>query len=477
MLDIIKPEQYTPIKDLNKSIAGEKVCIRARIHNTRSSSKKSCFLLLRQGFYFVQATIFSNEQISTDMVKYASKATKESIVEVFGIVTAVDTEITSATQKDIELSVTHIYTLSEAQSQLPLLVEDAMESDYTAKVKQEQSGKVVNVPNQEVRLDHRVLDTRAPAHIGIFRIQSAVGQFFREFLTQQGFIEIHTPKLIGAASEGGADVFQVKYFGGNAYLAQSPQLYKQMSVVADLMKVFEIGPVFRAENSNTHRHLTEFVGLDLEMTIARHYYEVLDVLNDMFVYIFDNLKTKCARELEAIQQQYPFEPIQYEGNTGKKNLRISYPDAIKYLREDGVEIGDLDDINTENEKRLGRVVKQKFGTDFFMLDRFPMNARPFYTMPCKDDSNYSNSYDLFLRGEEIASGAQRIHDPELLMQIAKQKKVDTTPIQAYVDSFKYGSYPHGGAGIGLERVVMLYLGIGNVRKVSQYPRDPKRLTP
>jgi aspartyl/asparaginyl-tRNA synthetase len=156
---------------------------------------------------------------------------------------------------------------------------------------------------------------------------------------------------------------------------------------------------------------------------------------------------------------------------------MKYPEAVQLLRENGVEIDDLGDIDTPTEKLLGKLVKQKYNTDLYFLEKYPMSARPFYTMPCPDDPRYSNSYDIFLRGEEISSGAQRIHDPDLLLQKAREKNVDLTPIMAYVDAFKYGAYPHAGCGIGLERIVMLYLGIGNVRKTSMFPPDPKRLTP
>lgn len=392
-------------------------------------------------------------------------------MDVYGTVRTVEQEIQSATQKDVEIAVQRIYTVSEASAPLPLQVEDAARREPAP-------GEESNFDpvGREARLDYRVLDTRVPAHIGIFRLQSAVGQYFREFLLREDFVEIHTPKMIASASEGGADVFEVNYFGGKAYLAQSPQLYKQMAVNADLMRVFEIGPVFRAENSHTHRHMTEFVGLDMEMAFHRHYSEVLDTIDSMFVHIFESIKTRLAKELEVIQQQYPFEPIVYK--TDEPNLRLDYAEALQLLRDDGLKIeDDMHDIDTEEEKRLGRIIKEKYGVDFYCVDKFPMHSRPFYTMENPDNPRYANGFDWFLRGEEISSGAQRIHDSELLVERAKEKGVDLSPLQAYVDAFKYGAYPHAGCGIGLERVVMLYLGIGNVRKTSLFPRLPNRLTP
>ena len=296
---------------------------------------------------------------------------------------------------------------------------------------------------------------------------------FREYLLENEFTEIHTPKMIGCASEGGANVFKLQYFNTNAFLAQSPQLYKQMCICADMERVFEVGPVFRSELSFTHRHLTEFVGLDLEMSFKEHYHEVLDVLEGLFIHIFKGIETKYAKELEVIKTQFPFEPFQYKTPV----LRLKYPEAVALLRENGVEMGELEDLSTPNEKFLGKLVKQKYGTDFYVLDKFPLLVRPFYTMPDPNMKDYANAYDFFIRGEEIMSGAQRIHDVELLEKRAKECGVGYEGIKDYVDAFKYGAPPHGGGGIGLERVVMLYLGLKNIRQTSMYPRDPQRLTP
>lgn len=430
---------------------------------------------------------------------------KESIVDVVGVVTVVKEPVQYCTQKDVELQVEKIFCIVSAIPQLPLLVDDAMlpeeedeggtipltnneltkkpESVSEEKKKEEghqqqqqrHEGETRKAVSRDVRLDYRVLDMRAPANLAIFKIQSGVGYFFREYLTSQNFVEIHTPKLIATASEGGADVFEVKYFQGKAYLAQSPQLYKQMAVQGDLMRVFEIGPVFRAEKAFTHRHMTEFVGCDFEMVIDSHYYEILDVVDALFIHIFDGIQTKFKKELEIISQQYPFQPLIYERH--KKNLRLTYAEAMQLLRDDGVQIGDYEDIGTTLEKQLGKIIKAKYNTEFYIIDKYPLVCRPFYTMPCSQNPRLSNSYDVFLRGEEISSGAQRIHEADLLIQRAKDLNLDLTPIQAYVDCFKYGAFPHGGAGIGLERVVMLFLGLHNIRKTSMFPRDPKRLTP
>jgi aspartyl-tRNA synthetase len=307
------------------------------------------------------------------------------------------------------------------------------------------------------------------------RLSSGVCQLFRDFLLSRDFIEIQSPKLIAGASEGGSSVFKLKYFGDDACLAQSPQLYKQMtSACSDFERVFEIGPVFRAENSNTHRHLCEFHGLDLELVINEHYYEALDIFSDLFVYIFKGLNTRYRSEIEVVRQQYPFVDLLFHD----PSLRITYTEGLELLKKHaGIEITWGDDLSTAQEKALGAIVRERYGTDFFMMDKYPSSLRPFYTMMDPTDPKVSNSYDFFIRGEEILSGAQRIHDPELLVSRIKEMGIPVEPLQAYIDSFRHGALPHAGGGIGLERVVMLFLGLGNIRKASLFVRDPKRLAP
>lgn len=208
-------------------------------------------------------------------------------------------------------------------------------------------------------------------------MESGVCQLFRAFLLKNNFFEIHTPKIISAASEGGANVFEVSYFKRSAYLAQSPQLYKQMAISSDFNRVFTIGAVFRAEDSNTHRHLTEFVGLDLEMAFNYHYHEVLDLLGDMFIYIFKGLEREYAEEIRTVGIQHPAEPFKFL----EPSLVLQFPQAVKMLREVGIQMDDEEDLSTVNEKLLGKLVKEKYDTDFFILDKFPLAVRPFYTMP------------------------------------------------------------------------------------------------
>jgi len=481
---------WTRLAALGPQLSGQRVLVRGRVHAVRGKGK-SAFLILRQQTSTLQVVFFVDDaQVSKGMVKYVCALTKESVLDLEGVVTVPESAITGASCA-VELSATSVRCVSRALPSLPFDLEDASRPDAELL---DAAGAAFPRVGADTRLDNRVLDLRTPANQAIFRLQAAVGLLFRECLNQRGFVEIHTPKLIAGASEGGASVFKLDYMGRPACLAQSPQLYKQvraaarhgphppaaaaphapqMAVEADFERVFEIGPVFRAENSNTHRHLCEFTGLDFEMAINEHYFEVLDVLDALFLHIFDGLVGRFGAELEAVRAQHPFEPLAY----CRPSLRLTFAEGVEMLAAAGVEVDPFGDLSTETERVLGRLVKEKYNTDFYILHRYPTAARPFYTMPCADDPRYTNSYDVFIRGEEIISGAQRVHDPAMLTQRATECGIDVASIAAYIDAFKFGALPHGGAGVGLERVVMLYLASGNIRKTSMFPRDPKRLTP
>ncbi|EDW10397.1 aspartate--tRNA ligase, cytoplasmic [Drosophila mojavensis] len=459
--------EFVTVPELSAHVGKGLVWVRGRVHTTRAKGKQ-CFLILRQQSSTVQCILAVGDIISKQMVKFAGNIPKESIIDIQAKAVAVPTKIESCTEQSLELSVEQIFVISQAKAQLPLQIEDASRPENA----DDAEGLNIRV-NQDTRLDNRVLDLRTPANQAIFRLEAGVCRLFRDILTEKGFTEIHTPKIISAASEGGANVFTVSYFKDSAYLAQSPQLYKQMAIAADFDKVYTVGAVFRAEDSNTHRHLTEFVGLDLEMAFKYHYHEVLHTIGNTFTAIFKGLRDKYSREIEAVGQQYKVEPFKFL----EPPLILQFAEGVAMLREAGIETGDEEDLSTPNEKLLGRLVKAKYDTDFYILDKFPLAIRPFYTMPDPNNPMYSNSYDMFMRGEEILSGAQRIHDPEYLIERAKHHGIDITKIAAYIESFRYGCPPHAGGGIGMERVVMLYLGLDNIRKTSMFPRDPKRLTP
>ncbi|XP_030475496.2 aspartate--tRNA ligase 2, cytoplasmic-like [Syzygium oleosum] len=467
-------EPYTEVGALSEEMKkkASSVLVRGRAQAVRAVGKKMAFVVVREKGFTVQCVVTEQEgSVSRQMVKFVASLNRESIVDVHGTLTVPSSPIKGASQQ-VEIQVNRLYCVSKALPTLPINLEDAARSEAEIE-KALQAGEQLVRVNQDTRLNFRVLDIRTPANQGIFRIQSQVSNIFRQFLLSEGFIEIHTPKLIAGSSEGGSAVFKLDYKGRPACLAQSPQLHKQMSICGDFGRVFEIGPVFRAEDSYTHRHLCEFTGLDVEMEIKKHYFEVMDIVDQLFVTMFDSLNVSCKKELEAVGRQYPFEPLKYL----RKTLRLTFQEGVQMLKDAGVEIDPLGDFSTEVERKLGQLVLEKYGTEFYILHRYPLAVRPFYTMPCYDDPAYSNSFDVFIRGEEIISGAQRVHVPEFLAKRAEACGIDVKTIETYIDSFRYGAPPHGGFGVGLERVIMLFCGLNNIRKTSLFPRDPLRISP
>ncbi|GBE88210.1 Aspartate--tRNA ligase, cytoplasmic [Sparassis crispa] len=299
------------------------------------------------------------------------------------------------------------------------------------------------------RLNNRVVDLRMQTNQAVFKLRHAISHLFHEYLDERGFTEIHSPKLQGTATVSGATVFEVGDFKGMAFLAQWPQLMKQMAIAADFERVYKIGPICRTEDSNTHRHMIEFTGLDLEMAIQEHYHKVMEML--------DRLSSR--REFKW-----------REGPEGM--LRLSFKEAVDLLVEDGVPRDALDDIKCHQiEKRLGRIVRAKYDTDYYIIVKFSMALRPFYIMPDPDDPTLSNSYDFFIRGEEILSGAQRIHDVTLLAEKMRSRGLDPASISYYLYAFKMGCSPNVGGSIGLECMLMLFLRLNNIRCTSLFPRD------
>ncbi|KAK4559204.1 hypothetical protein RGQ29_008449 [Quercus rubra] len=462
---------WTEIGKLAEPLKDQYVLVRGRAQRIRAKGK-TAFVVLRERGFTVQCVLTEQDGVvSRPMLKYAAGLSRESIVDVEGVVSVPGITINSTTQQ-VEIQVRKIFCVNKAMPTLPINVEDAARSDVEIEKALQNGEQLVRV-NQDTRLNYRVLDMRTPANQGIFHIQCEVGNVFRQFLLSKGFVEIHTPKLIAGSSEGGASVFKLDYKGKPACLAQSPQLHKQMAICGDFGRVFEVGPVFRAEDSFTHRHLCEFTGLDVEMEIKEHYFEVMDVVDHLFVAMFDSLNNNFAKELEAVRRQYPFEPLKYLRQT----LRLTFEEGIQMLKDAGVEVDPLGDLNTEAERKLGQLVLEKYDTEFYILHRYPLAVRPFYTMPCYDNPTYSNSFDVFIRGEEIISGAQRVHVADLLAERAQALGIDVQSISTYVDAFRYGAPPHGGFGVGLERVVMLFCGLNNIRKTSLFPRDPLRIAP
>jgi aspartyl-tRNA synthetase len=478
----------TQLAETKEDVDGKEVTFRATVENARNQSAKLSFLVFRQGLSTIQAVVAGSETLSKQMVKFAGSIPAESVILCHALVSKPKEPVKSTTIQHLEVHVKQLFILSKADAQLPMQVEDA-ERPIPGEGDEQIENEGRPIVTLNTRLNNRVIDLRGRHNHAIFTIKDGVEILFAEYLRSKGFIGIRTPRLLGAPSEGGASVFKVAYFATEAFLAQSPQLYKQMLIAARFKKVMEIGPIFRAENSNTARHLTEFTGLDLEMEFEKDYHEVVSLLEELMLFIFNGLRTRYKKETDLVRSIYHVEDFKLPAAGSVP--RLTFAEGIKMLREDGVEIGDFDDLSTPDEKHLGRLVLEKYNSDFYVLDQYPLAIRPFYTMPSastqanynpkEPNTGYSNSYDFFMRGQEIMSGAQRINDAAFLERRMREHATPVDPksdgLRDYVDAFRYGCPSHAGGGIGLERIVMLWLGLPNVRLASLFPRDPGRLMP
>lgn len=326
----------------------------------------------------------------------------------------------------------------------------------------------------DTRLDNRFLDLRGPRSKAIFTIRHKVIEAGSKWLRENGFTEIHTSNILGASSEGGTDTYKFDYFGRKAFLAQSPQLYKQMMMASGFDRVFEVGWYFRAEKHNTVRHLNESTAFDIEMAFIESEEDVMAAIEGLLTAIWTGVVTDCKDEILTLKADVPIPKRPFR--------RVPYEDALKIINghddrmETPLKFGD--DIGTEAEKVLGRVMKQE-GHDFYFITKWPLAPKPFYVMPEDGtmESRLCRGFDLDYRGVELISGGQRIHDPVLLEEGIKRWGLDPKDFTAYLEAFKYGMPPHGGCGLGIERILMMMLGLPNIREAILFPRDVTRLTP
>ena len=317
-------------------------------------------------------------------------------------------------------------------------------------------------------LDYRPVTLRNPKERAVFKFQEGIQRGFREYLTSQGFTEIHSPKINFAGAEGGTNVFKLDYFGKQVYLAQSPQLYKQ-ALVAVYERVFDIAPVFRAEHHDTSRHLNEYISMDFEMGFIDSFRDIMNMEAGALRYIVDLLKKEYAPEIALLNVSLP---------EIAEIPTVKFMDAKEIItKKFKKKITDYRDFEPEEEQILGKWAKQEFNSDFLFVTHYPSEKRPFYAMDDPEDPAYTLSFDLLFRGIEITTGGQRIHDYN--EQVAKMQARGMNPddFESYLMAHKYGMPPHGGLGLGLERITMHLLGFKNVRSASMFPRDINRVTP
>lgn len=452
------------IQNLDETLEGQKVRIRGFVFSIRDT-RSVAFVVLRSQLETVQLIIVkqknsNNEQFSLD------KLTSECFVEVVGTIKTVKIPVFGCTKQNIEVELSSLSILGGVTSELPFSMKDAGATEE----ERSKNSSICNVA-YNLKLDNRFLDLRLPQTQSIVRIMDGVMLFFRDYLRKNDFIEIKTSKLIQSGSEGGSNLFTIDFFGKPAYLAQSPQLYKQMAVIGGLRRVYEIGHVYRAEVSNINRYLSEFVGLDIEMELEGTYINTINFIYSMFVSIFDSLKEQYSKELEIIRKYRNFEDIKYP----KEPLIVTHREAVDILKSKGIAIDYSDDFNREQEKILGEHIKNSEGSDLFVIKDYPASQRAFYTYV--DEKGNTRSYDFILRGEEILSGAQRINNYEDLKAAIKRKEISVESLSNYLEPFKFGAPPHAGCGIGFERLLKSYFGFDDIRYFSLFPRDPNRIYP
>ncbi len=405
------------------------------------------FLVLRDSTDKVQVTIEKSEEKNKEMVELVNTLTAESTIKVTGTLKKNE----NVRLRGMEFIPTKIEVTSTSDAELPINIHD----------------KDAQLLDQ--RLDYRWLDLRNEYNFNIFKIQSDMTKFMREFMYSHDFTEIHTPKLIGAASESGADVFEVKYFDKKAYLAQSPQFYKQMAIASGYDRVFEVGPVFRAENSNTSRHTTEFTGFDVEFGYIDSYKDVMDFEEELLTYTLEKLNEKYGN---LVKKLYDKEIVVPKEKFPRVKLADLY-DELEKRYDYKVDESEKNDLTTEAERLSYRYAMEEFNSEFIFVTDFPKEKRAFYHMR-KDD--IPEGYDLIYRGVEITTGAEREHRYDILVKQAKEKGLDKD-VEFYLEFFKYGCPPHGGFGLGVDRLTMLVLGLPSVKESMLIFRGPNRLNP
>ena len=436
----LKQQEEAQLEDLLKAEEGTTIILEGAVHSVRDMGEIA-FVILRKKEGLIQ-TVW--EEGKTDLE--LSEIREGDYIHVTG---QVKDEERAPHGKEVRLST--ISHLSHVSCPLPLPID-----------------KWKLNTSLEAKLDRRSLSLRNIRERARFRIQEGIVRGFRDFLYEQGFTEIHTPKIGAKSAEGGANMFRLSYFHRPAVLQQSPQLYKQM-MVGVFDRVFETGPVFRAEKHNTRRHLNEYTSLDFEMGYIHSFLDICAMETGFLQYTMNLLEKEYSKELKLLNITLPdVEKIPYVHFDEAKRLV-----SEKYNRK----IRNPFDLEPEEEELIGKYFKEEYNADFVFVTHYPSKKRPFYAMDDPEDTRYTLSFDLLYHGLEITTGGQRIHDLSMLEEKIQEKGMTEEGLEQYLDAFRFGMPPHGGLGIGLERLTMQLLGEDNVREACLFPRDMSRLEP
>jgi aspartyl-tRNA synthetase len=438
--------QRTMIGNL-RQVVGQTVKIQGYLQKLRDQ-KKMQFLILRDITGLVQVTV--EKSADPALAEKISGLGTESCLSITGLV--VDAPFVKLGGLEIQLK----ELVVENQAVSPLPFEPYGES----------------LPDFDFRMDWRFLDLRRPQSLLIFKVQTTMEMAMREYWLKEGFLEIHSPKIVGSPSESGAELFELPYFERKAYLAQSPQFYKQMAMAAGFDRVFEIGPVFRADPSFTSRHMTEFTGVDMEISWVDSHEDVMGFMERWLQYVYQVVKEKHGEEIKTVlgvDLQVPEVPFP----------RLTMAETHAILKQENYILppDKKDDLDPGGERAIAKYIKEKYNHDFVYLTDWAISVRPFYHMRQPDAPNLTRSFDLIANGLEITTGAQREHRYDVLVKQAQEKGLSLEPIKFYLDFFRYGCPPHGGFGLGLSRLLMVMLGLQNIREAVYLFRGPNRLQP
>ena len=428
------------LSEMNETVVGESVVMNGAIHNLRDMSE-FVFVILRTYEGLVQCVL--------EKSKDCYEALREGMtLEVTGVV-----RLEERAPGGYEILITDLEVLSKP-------VEGTMMPVPISKWKLNTS--------LEAKLEYRPISLRNMRERAIFKIQEGLVRGFREYMFLQHFTEVRTPKIVAGNAEGGANVFKLEYFGKRAFLAQSPQFYKQ-TMVGVYDRVFEVAPVFRAEKHNTTRHLNEYTSMDFEIGYIRSFYEIMETEQAMLVYTFDLLRKDYAKELKILDITLP---------DASKIPTVRFDEAKELVaKKYGRQIKNPYDLEPEEEHLIGQYFKEEYESDFVFVTHYPSKKRPFYAMDDPEDRKFTLSFDLLFKGMEITTGGQRIHDYAEIVEKMEKRGMEVEDFTNYLMIFKHGMPPHGGAGIGLERLTMKLMGESNVRETTMFPRDVSRLEP
>ena len=425
---------------LSGDYVGKVVKMNGAVHNIRDMGEFA-FIILRKAEGLVQC-VYEEGKTEFDL----KDLKEESAVEVTGVIA-----LEERAPQGFELRLTGIRVLSEPAETMPIAI-----------------NKWKMNTSLETRLSLRPVSLRNVRERAKFKIQEGIVRGFREFLSSQGFTEVHTPKIVSRGAEGGANVFKLNYFNKKAELGQSPQFYKQM-MVGVFDRVFEVAPVFRAEKHNTTRHLNEYIGLDFEMGYIDSFEDVMAMETGFLKYTMELLKSEYKKELDMLGIDLP---------SISQIPQVRFDEAKQLVSEKyNRKIRNPFDLEPEEEVLIGRYFKEEYDSDFVFVTHYPSKKRPFYAMDDPADARFTLSFDLLYKGLEITTGGQRIHDYQMILEKMEKRGMDPEDIKDYLMIFKYGMPPHGGLGIGLERLTMRLLDEQNVRETSLFPRDVTRLEP